>query len=236
MSLKDLLERLLFPPFCANCGELLHYKSREALCDICRAKWEYEKADFCDICNMPQNECSCRPKLLSRGIAQVLHLAKYTTEESVCRSLVLVCKDHEYADVLGFIAKEVCALIRGRIKNPHDTVVCYLPRSKERLNKYMVDPARSVAKLVAVQLGTELVCPIKHTYSMEQKTLSSKGRLKNAKESFERIDKLSYTVKGKRVILYDDVITTGASTKACALLLKSMGAKEVSIVCLAMRF
>lgn len=90
--------------------------------------------------------------------------------------------------------------------------------------------------LVAWQLGRSMgisVClnALKRSWQQqEQKSLSAKERKWNVKHAFTASRK---ALRGKQVVLIDDVITTGSTVKACALLLKSMGASSVEVVSLA---
>lgn len=66
----------------------------------------------------------------------------------------------------------------------------------------------------------------------ETQTKKSKlNRWQNVSEVFQVKD--PHTVKGKRILLVDDVITTGATIEACAHVLKQNGCAEISIVCIA---
>jgi len=65
--------------------------------------------------------------------------------------------------------------------------------------------------------------------SKEQKGLSKSEREENVKGAFY----VSGDVKGKRILLFDDVVTTGASTGECARVLLESGAKRVYVLCIA---
>ena len=64
-----------------------------------------------------------------------------------------------------------------------------------------------------------------------QKTLKREERIENLKDAFEIIDEKK--VKGKKFILLDDVITTGATLKEGVKVLKKHGAIEIKILTLA---
>lgn len=63
--------------------------------------------------------------------------------------------------------------------------------------------------------------------------MSSKERLKNVKHAFECGDKHEEILKGKTVILIDDVLTSGATANECAKVLKNKGCSKVYVLCLA---
>ena len=66
--------------------------------------------------------------------------------------------------------------------------------------------------------------------TVSQQTLAREGRLVNLVGAFEAVGD---TVKGKRVLLVDDVVTTGSTLLACAQALRAGGATEVCALCIA---
>ena len=65
----------------------------------------------------------------------------------------------------------------------------------------------------------------------EQKKLDKSKRLKNVERLFEVVN--PGDIDGKYVILFDDIVTTGASMTACVSLLKKGGAKGIICICVA---
>ena len=61
--------------------------------------------------------------------------------------------------------------------------------------------------------------------------LSVKGRRRNVQGAFKVMD--ADAVRGKRVVLVDDVLTTGATLESCTRTLKRAGAVRIDAVCLA---
>jgi ComF family protein len=66
---------------------------------------------------------------------------------------------------------------------------------------------------------------LRHKNTPIQGTLGEEDRIKNVKAAFKLNPK--YQIKGKKILLIDDMFTTGATINACAKLLKRKGAKEV---------
>lgn len=90
--------------------------------------------------------------------------------------------------------------------------------------------------LLARRLGLILEIPVQEALVparelREQKTLNREERLRNAKDGYKARPGIDLT--GKRVLLVDDVITTGATVSACAIALLRAGAFEVFAVCVA---
>ncbi|MBO5408813.1 MAG: ComF family protein [Clostridia bacterium] len=72
----------------------------------------------------------------------------------------------------------------------------------------------------------------KKWFVKRQATLNRKERLENVKGNFCFSKRFSKRIAGKRILLVDDVMTTGATVNECCKLLKKNGAKEVYVVTL----
>ena len=89
--------------------------------------------------------------------------------------------------------------------------------------------ASALAQEAKIKMLPDVLMKIKHTKS--QTGLSKKQRQENLKGSIAVVKK--EVIKGKKVILVDDVMTTGSTVDLCAATLKKAGAKEVVVVCVA---
>lgn len=107
--------------------------------------------------------------------------------------------------------------------------IFFVPASKKSVKKRGFNQceilAKKVGEFTSIPVYKSLV-KIKET--KEQKTLSKYERKDNIKDAF--IILKSEEVKDKRIILIDDVITTGATIKECEKVLREFGAKEIKIL------
>ncbi len=96
------------------------------------------------------------------------------------------------------------------------------------------NPVRNLSRKIAKQLSTPLLDAVKRVEKgLDQKGLDRRSRLKNLKKAFALNQDKIKTLKGKNILLIDDVLTTGATCHAISLLLKRSGAKSVMVGCLA---
>jgi predicted amidophosphoribosyltransferase len=91
------------------------------------------------------------------------------------------------------------------------------------------------AELIARELGRAFNKPIiaqlaTRSHSREQKALNRRQRINNVGWHFHATRK---TLNGEHIMLIDDVMTTGSTAHSMALILKSAGASNVGIWCLA---
>lgn len=90
--------------------------------------------------------------------------------------------------------------------------------------------ASSLSKAINTPLLTGLT-RIKATRS--QQNLDKSQRQSNVRRAFRCSPRFTQQIKGKNILLVDDVLTTGSTCHACALLLKKHGVKSVTLACLA---
>lgn len=90
-----------------------------------------------------------------------------------------------------------------------------------------------LAREVAARTGLPVVPALRRTRATAaQAGLSNRGRRRNVAQAFQP-GRAAGRVAGKRVLLIDDVLTTGATATACALALKRAGAKRVAVLTVA---
>ena len=115
------------------------------------------------------------------------------------------------------------------VKLPDVDIVVPVPMEREKL------PSRGYNQcdLLGKSLCSELNLPLKdalirRSNTIDQVGLSARERRRNVRGSYKVVDASS--VKGKNVLIVDDVLTTGATLSECARVLKVAGAKEVYAV------
>jgi ComF family protein len=92
--------------------------------------------------------------------------------------------------------------------------------------------AELLARGIAKHRGIPLVSALRRgKATVDQAALTSAGRRRNVVGAFQ--PRKGIEIQGKRILLIDDVFTTGATASACALALKRAGAASVSLLTLA---
>lgn len=208
--LNDLLD-LLYPPKCPFCGKLL--EKGELLCPKCRR-------DLPRLSGMAGE----RTVELTRGCVCVLEY------DDRVRKAIHEFKFHGKSARSGAFGTLIAQCVRE-----HDLaadLVTWPPLSKRRLRERGYDQAQ----LLAEKVGRELGLPVART--MEKKHRPAQSGLKG--EAQRRANVLgAYTAinaeafRGKRVLLIDDVTTTGATLSECAKTLRLAGAEGVVCATLA---
>ena len=202
-SYLERLWALLFPPKCILCRKIL----------------QKEETDLCVTCRKDAP----------------LHFNANIKLSSVARwSAVWYYKDNVRKSILRFkfgnarhYAKGYARLLAMKVLNEEPQVITWVPIGKKRLHQRGFDQCRLLAEAVGQELGLE---PVKTLVKVKDTPPQSsirraRARWSNVKGAYRAVDPA--LVAGKRVLLLDDVITTGATVSECAGVLRRAGAKEV---------
>ena len=201
-------ERILdifFPPKCAFCGSLLPDGERE-ICAACRR-------------DLPWTENEERKADFIRSVTSPLYY------EGKVRSALLWYKFHN-APARGRVYGHLIAAELQKREITDFDVVTWAPLSPKRRRRRGYDQARLMAEAAAEELHAEavpLLRKIRH--------VPPQSRLKTAEERRANISgcdavALPNRVEGKRVLIIDDIITTGSTLSECARMLMLSGAKR----------
>ncbi len=111
--------------------------------------------------------------------------------------------------------------------------VTFVPRRKRAIRRYGHDQAKEIAKAISEIYKIPFVKTLERVGGGEQKLLSADARYKNIKNKYKLTEEASQENKFKRILLVDDVYTTGATIKACSELLRGSVADSVVPIVLA---
>lgn len=212
---------------CIGCAQAT--QPPEILCDSCRMKLKEETSAPCSCCGVPHISCGCFANGRKNPFVHVMHIAPYR-RAGVAHNIITGCKRHRDLSLFHFVAQTLACEIPRRISLTEETVIVNIPRSGRARRNYGFDQAEHVAKAIAQSLDIPYLCALKHHGARLQKTLNYRERLKNAEKAFSIKESAAGALRGKHVILYDDVVTTGASALACKKLLDEAGASAVDFV------
>lgn len=208
---------------------------REVLCESCTSELENIRellGPFCPSCKRQIDPGSggCRCETGTPGLQMVYSLGSYAEE---MEALIEGFK-YRRKRKLGLFLSEVLSerlLELEELPSADFVVPVPLHRSKRRqrgFNQSEVIAGR-LSERLEMQLGCGLVIRRKKTRT--QTGLSREERRENVRNAFEFRGKGD--LRGRRVLLVDDVLTTGATMSECARTLRSAGAEQVWGVTLA---
>ena len=214
MRLGTEILNLLFPPKCPFCHKLLEDPEAE-LCPDCQSKlsWLTERAaerkvEFADGCYAPL--------AYRERVKEGVHHFKFGR----CRAS---------ARPFGILMAQ-CA--RDHLPEAADAVT-WTPLSRKRLRQRGFDQAELLARTVGKELCLPVVPALEKVRDTQpQSSLTETAqRQANARGAYRL--RSGVQVSGQRLLLVDDVVTSGATLGECAYLLKQAGAKRVWCLTLA---
>ena len=150
-------------------------------------------------------------------------------------SLAAAVRRFKFSDEVNlseFFAKEMCSAVSATFPETKFDFVTCVPLTKKKRNKRGYNQSELLAKECAKLLDSEYkTALIKTRETADQHSLNAKERLKNLKNAFEPAPKID--IKGKTILLCDDIKTTGTTLCECRKTLIKAGAKDVYCVCIA---
>lgn len=151
----------------------------------------------------------------------------------ISKKLILGLKYGARTDLVPLLGNLM--ILQGKECIEHADILVPVPLYWKRLMQREYNQAGLLAKYIATKTGKKFVPNalkrIKQIHN--QKGLNREERLKNVRQSFA-VDKKK-TFEGKRVLLIDDVWTTGATIETCCKILLKNGATEITVLTCARR-
>ena len=217
---------ILFPKFCLNCGTEGSY-----LCPDCFSLIEILDRQYCPFCFPPKLVFDGKTCFSCKQIKKLSGLycaASY--ENFIVKKLIHQFKYEPYVREL---AKPLSSLIITHLQHLNKIdilrssfLLVPVPLHKKKLKQRGFNPPEEIAKEIAKILKIPIVnALVKIKQTPAQMELKKEKREKNVLGAF-RCSKPDL-IRDARILLLDDVFTTGATLEECARVLKDAGAKEV---------
>lgn len=233
MIFREFVERALFllsVPKCVCCKEPLDFDDK-AFCKTCMRGYLDDKTRDCSRCAKILSRCTCSNFYLAKhGVRRLIKLFRYETykEMDSASYLVYSLKQDNRRDTFHFTTEELTAAIRANLNlegREDSFLITNVPRRRTKVIEYGYDHAEVLARRVAANLGIEYFQILTSKSKKAQKETHGIERVKNAQFDYKAGKNVS--LKGKTVILIDDIVTTGASLAACAKLIRALGCRNV---------
>lgn len=209
----EFVLNFLFPPACSVCGKL----DKNWLCPKCEKRVE-------------RLEKSCVVQIENKKYEKLLYLFQY---ESLVRKLILRYKFSSKAYLNHFFANRIAQNEQNsRLLKEYDMIIP-VPMHKKKMQKRGYNQTELVANELEKSLGIPMRKDIlsKVVNTTTQSKLGGKARQSNIQHAF--FIKNDVEVENKKIILLDDIYTTGATSEECSRVLKEAGAREVLVLVLA---
>jgi ComF family protein len=225
---------LLLPPVCISCRRRIF--SHGLLCGACFARIDFIAPPLCARLGIPLPYEAGEPLLSAAAIASppVYDRARAAARYwDTMRELIQSFKYRDRHEGLPLFARWL-KKAGAELLADADLIVpvpLYPARLWWRRFNQSAMLASAVGRLAAVPVDCDLLKRVRRTVS--QVGLTADQRRRNVAGAFKVDRALRPRVKGRKLVLVDDVITTGATAEACARALKRAGAARVDVLALA---
>lgn len=207
--------KYIYPPKCGICGKL----DKEYLCKRCQKMLENET-----IWEIKQN---VNPYIFFQ---EFISIFKY---QGIIREKIIDYKFNEksylYKTFVNFLLKNQKVFEKIESYDKIIPVPISSKRKKERGYNQSLLIAREISKKTEIQL--QLNCLVKTKNTIEQSKLNKQEREKNAQNVYELKNK--EIIKNKKILLLDDIYTTGNTVNSCCKILKQVKPKKIGVIVLA---
>lgn len=213
MKLLNTLLDLLYPPRCAFCHRLLRH-SGDRVCADCLSHLPYT-GDLAEHPKISYIEKCVSPLFYEKSVRDSLHRFKFEQRTG-------------YAGIYaGFMVK---CIDENQISCD---IISWTPVSRKRLHARGYDQSELLAREVSARTGipcVRLLEKIKDT-PPQSRTKNARQRQENVKGAYRCCNLTA--AKGRRVLLVDDIVTSGATLRECARMLNDAGAAEIQALTVA---
>lgn len=220
-QVKEALLSAVFPDRCAYCGRVVPHPER--MCRPCAETLRTVEGETCPLCGCAKADCTCggRQHPYDRCIVPLYY-------EGTARRGILRMKERERPYVVRELSSRMIrAFLCSGEEPPHGVV--YVPMTKKDERQRGFNQSRMLASEVAEGLELPLWTALrKIQQTRPQKTLTAWERSGNVLGVFDWDS--AFSVEGQRVLLVDDLVSTGATAGECAKVLKLYGAERVILL------
>ncbi len=232
MNIFNPLLELLYPTrclVCAQAGAIVH--------PACQGKLAYVKEPFCHLCCAPLTDRHCNSLLcrMPEAYRALTGVRSVFWHEGGGREAVLRLKYRGVSSLRNWAASEVAnALQRFQLAGHFDRILA-IPLHPQHLRQRGYNQAGIVAAAVAPLLDL----PYNSQYLVRQRATRSQVELNAPDRAINVRDAFRWNgppLQGQRILLFDDVCTTGATLNECARSLQSAGAADIWALTLTREF
>ena len=233
VSILERVSSLFFPPECETCGSIVSPDSASGVCASCVLEIKFLEPPFCETCgrNTRQNgpqcvECLDKSFYFDRAFSCALY-------EGKMKALIHAYKFEGRKILRNFFSEALLRFIDRHLKIFTWNAVAAVPLDSEKKRSRGFNQSEFLSHSAAAALKVEdLSQGIRRKKSAHPQSLLGKNeRRLNVKDCFFASPGCNFS--SKRILLIDDILTTGQTASECARSLKIAGASSVIVLTLA---
>lgn len=219
--LKQKVMGLIYPQHCAYCGKII--AQGETVCDKCGQKLPRVEPPICLSCGRGLQYCTCSRHFHFRRCVSPFYY------DGCAKDGIWRLKFHGKTEGVPVLAHEMAETVLDQYgERCADLIVC-VPSTKSTIRLRGYNQAELLAKSLSVELN--LPCDadaLQKVLEISQRSMDALARRENVIGAYAVTE--DARVKGKNILLVDDIITTGATLNECAKAMEQAGAKDILCV------
>lgn len=236
-SFFKTLFNIILPPRCAYCGKII--ADEHGICAECFKKLHFISEPYCKICGTPfenETEIATSSHFICPNCASKKRITRFNRSaviyDDFSKKALLSFKFQDKISLSKLFVKWLKVAGKDIFTEGVDLLIP-VPLSYRRLFKRRYNQsallAYDLSKSTEIPVLLDTLIKIKHT--KPQASLKENARLTNLKNAY-KVQK-NEQIKGKRVLLIDDIMTTGSTLSECSKTLLKAGAKSVDTLTVA---
>lgn len=226
-----MLRDLVYPPACSGCGRRIAYHG--GLCATCWSSVPFIERPFCEVLGLPFSHDPGTGMLSAEAIANPPpfdRLRSVALHDGIARDLVHRLKYRDHTDVAPIMARWMLRAAAAEIAMC-DAIVA-VPLHRIRLAQRKFNQSAELARHLSRLSGKPFLplALLRNKRTSQQVGLTARARQDNVRGAFSIGRGQESRLFGARIILVDDVYTTGATVNAATRALKRAGAGEITVL------
>jgi len=224
----DKIFNLFFPAKCGFCGSITG--NCNYICNSCKNRQYNEDREHCILCGkkiyLTENICNeCRERRVYYE-----KLIYYDEYKDVLKDKIISYKFNDNSYLYHFFVE----LLLPKLINEEFDLITAVPISKKRMKERGYNQSELIAKKLAKLMEVPYFKLLsKNHETKRQSELSKVERMINVRNSFDFNSKIN--IKDKKILLIDDVFTTGSTMNECSRVLKMWGSMSIKVAVIAIR-
>ena len=198
--IKDLLN-IAFPGKCVICNSGFYADNQNVVCSKCLSNIKKENIYYCKSCGSPYENCQ---KCLKKRKYDYIYVYTKATDE-----LVRIISEYKLSGIK-FLGKNLADIIKEDIekvvRENNIDIVTFIPLSKKVYKKRGFNHLEFILKQIFPSFMVHEIL-VKKKETKLQVDLSAEERKRNLKNAFH----LKENIKGKKILVFDDILTTGTT-------------------------
>lgn len=224
--MKNKILDLFFPKSCPSCGEIIPFG--KSFCNCHGTEVKRTSEDFCEHCGSDKESCCC----FEKSTMKLPHITAPFVYTGEIKARLLMLKFAGEKGEADFLGNNMALHFASAFPDANPDFITFVPMTFKEKNERGYNQSQLLAERVAKAYFQPCKSVLKKVNETErQHTLPSEKRIENLKNSFEISN--PFAIRGKTILICDDIKTTGTTLKRCCDVLFENGAKDVYCLCCA---